>query len=68
MTVISQVKKTMANLQGAQSIIRTYSLHCQDQETRDMYSNALDVTTQIIKNLENRVKNLEFEEPQYKGF
>lgn len=67
MTVGSQVKQTLASLKGARGTLRVYSTQTKDDETRSKFSEALDVTSQIIDDLENRLKTLEFEEPQYKG-
>lgn len=68
MTVSSQVKQTLAGLKGAQGTLRIYSTQTRDEETKAVYSEVLEVTEDIIKDLEKRVQTLEFEEPQYKGF
>lgn len=67
MTVASQVKQTVASLKGARATLRVYSNQTREEETRAMYTDALEVTNSIIDDLENRLKTLEFEEPQYKG-
>lgn len=67
MTVISKVKQTLANLNGAGGTLRVYSLQEQNEEAKAIYRESLEVIDNIIKDLENRVDNLEFEEPQYKG-
>lgn len=67
MTVASQVKQTVASLKGARATLRVYSNQTRDEETRTVYTDALEVTNLIIDDLNNRVKTLEFEEPQYKG-
>mgnify|MGYP001193044938 CR=1 FL=1 len=68
MTVGSKVKQTVASLKGAQATLAMYaelSQHEADQKTFER--NALKVE-RIVKRLEERVKQLDFEEPQYKGF
>lgn len=67
MTVGSKVKQTLANLKGIQGTLRTYSVQSQKEEAKTVYKEALMVTGAAIKDLEDRLKVLEFEEPQYKG-
>lgn len=67
MTVASQVKQTLAGLNGIQGTLRAYFTQAQDTETKKVYDEALEVTKDIINDLEKRVQVLEFEEPQYKG-
>lgn len=67
MTVASQVKQTLAGLNGIQGTLRVYFAQAQDTETKNVYDEALEVTKEIINDLEKRVQVLEFQEPQYKG-
>lgn len=67
MTVASQVKQTLAGLQGVQGSLRIYTTQTRDEETKQIYTDALEVTADIINDLEKRVQVLEFQEPQYKG-
>lgn len=67
MTVASQVKQTLASLKGVQGTLRIYSTQTQDDETKSVFSEALEVTEDIVNDLEKRVQVLEFQEPQYKG-
>lgn len=67
MTVGSKVKQTLANLKGIQGTLRIYSVQSQKEEVKNAYKEAFTVTGSIINDLENRLKTLEFEEPQYKG-
>ncbi|ADK15151.1 MULTISPECIES: DUF1657 domain-containing protein [Clostridium] len=66
MTVGSQVKQTLAVLKGAESTLRVYSLQEQDKKVKNVYKEALDAVDGITKNLNDRLKYLEYEEPQYK--
>ncbi len=68
MTVSAKVKQTLANLKSTQSTLRLYSIQTIDENTKSTYEEALAVTNEVIKNLEERLKILEFEEPQYKGY
>lgn len=67
LTVASQVKQTLASLKGARGTLRVYSTQTRDEETRLMFTDAIEVTNTVIKDLEIRLQTLEFEEPQYKG-
>lgn len=67
MTVASQVKQTLAGLKGVQGTLRIYSAQTRDEETRSVFSEALETTGGIINDLERRLQVLEFQEPQYKG-
>ncbi|WP_432662940.1 DUF1657 domain-containing protein [Wukongibacter baidiensis] len=68
MTVGSQVKQTLASLKGTQGTLRIYSLQTQDKSAKAAYKEALEITNTIINDLEERLKHLEYEEPQYKGY
>lgn len=68
MTVGSKVKQTLANLKGTQSTLKIYSIQTQNEKVKSTYKEAIEITNEIIKDLEDRIKVLEFEEPQYKGF
>lgn len=67
MTVAAQIKKTVATLKGNQGTLRLYALQTQDQETKEVYQEVMDINGIIIKDLEERIQVLEYEEPQYKG-
>ncbi|GAB6156578.1 DUF1657 domain-containing protein [Desulfosporosinus burensis] len=67
MTVASQVKQTLATLKGARGTLNMYTAQTRDDETRSVYTNSLEITDNVIHDLEDRLKTLEFEEPQYKG-
>lgn len=67
MTVTSQVKQTLASLKGARGTLNMYSVQTRDDETQSVYTHSLEIADTIINDLEDRLKTLEFEEPQYKG-
>jgi hypothetical protein len=67
MTVALQVKQVLAALKGSQGTIRIYAAQARDDETRAVYDEALDTTTEIIHDLEGRLSAIELQEPQYKG-
>ena len=68
MTVSSQVKQAIAGLKGAQASFETFALETQNQQAKQLYTQAAKQTEQIINSIEPRVDQLESEEPQYKGF
>ncbi|MBC2581897.1 DUF1657 domain-containing protein [Clostridium sp. DJ247] len=67
MTVGSNIKQTLATLRNIQGTLRLYSVQEQNEAAKNAYIQSLDVTSEIITDLENRVKIMEFHEPQYKG-
>lgn len=68
MTVGAKVKQTAANLKSSQSTLRAYAVQAEDEETKAVFQEALERVQTIAMDLENRIKTLEFEEPQYKGY
>ncbi|QQE78156.1 DUF1657 domain-containing protein [Alicyclobacillus sp. SO9] len=67
MTVGSQVKQTLASLKGAQANFETFALQTQNQQAKQMYQDAATQTQTIVQQLEQRVTQMEQEEPQYKN-
>ena len=67
MTVGSKVKQTLASLKGIESTLRIYSTQSRNDEEKTVYKEELEKVEEIIKDIEDRLKVLEFEEPQYKG-
>lgn len=39
-----------------------------DEETKSVYEEALKTTGEVIRDMEDRIQILEFQEPQYKGY
>ncbi|TJY39640.1 DUF1657 domain-containing protein [Cohnella pontilimi] len=68
MTVSTQVKTTVASLKSAQASLEQFALNTQNQEAKQMFTDAATQTGQILQQIESRVQQLEQEEPQYKGF
>lgn len=67
MTVASKVNQTLASLKGIKSTLKIYSIQEQKKEAKDIYEDSLLETKEIIEDLENRIKVLELQEPQYKS-
>ena len=68
MTVSTQLKTCLASLKSAQANLEQFALNTQNQEAKSVFANAAQQTQQIIQEVENRVQQIEYEEPQYKGF
>ncbi|MFZ5640907.1 MAG: DUF1657 domain-containing protein [Bacillota bacterium] len=68
MTVGSNVKQTLSSLRGVRGTLEIYAAQTRDEQTRSAYKEALQTVSGIIHDVENRLKAIEFEEPQYKGF
>ncbi|TCP31782.1 uncharacterized protein DUF1657 [Scopulibacillus darangshiensis] len=65
MTVISQVKQTLAGLKSAQASLETFALGTDNKNAKQLYQNAAQQTQMIVNTLEPRVQEIEQEEPQY---
>lgn len=68
MTVASQLKQTLASLKNAEATLHTYALHHPDKSTKAEFEKCQQDIQEIITQLETRVQQIEFEEPQFKGF
>lgn len=68
MTVGSNVKTCLSSLKGIQADLESFALATQNQEAKQLYTNAAQQTQQVVDQVESRVSQLEAEEPQYKGF
>ena len=67
MTVSSQVKTCLASLKSAQASLEQFALNTLDEEAKSIFRNAAHTTEQIVEQVSSRVKQLEQQEPQYKG-
>lgn len=68
MTVASQVKQTIASLKGTRSTLDTFSTFEENEANKNILQQSTQQIGEVIDLLEQRVKHLEYEEPQYKGF
>jgi hypothetical protein len=67
MTVASQVKQTLAGLQKSQALLKIYAVQSRCPQAQLAFNEAYHETTEIIRQIEERLKHLELEEPQYRG-
>ncbi|CAM2872025.1 DUF1657 domain-containing protein [Paenibacillus sediminis] len=68
MTIASDVKTCLASLKSAQASLEQFALGTQNQQAKNLFTNAAQQTQSIVQQVESRVQQLENEEPQYKGF
>lgn len=68
MTVAAQIKQTLAGLKNAQASLESFALQTQNQQAKQLYTDAARQTESIVNTLEPRIQQMEKEEPQYKGF
>lgn len=68
MTIASQVKQCLATLKSAQSGFQTLALTSQDEKAKKEFHQSMLMMDEVIADMKKRVGELEYEEPQYKGF
>ncbi len=67
MTTASKLKQTLAGLKGAQATLKEYAEKSRHDEARAAFHDAQAVVGGIVEGLEERVSQIELEEPQFKG-
>ncbi|MBE4909437.1 DUF1657 domain-containing protein [Bacillus luteolus] len=68
MTVASQVKQTLASLKSMHASFQSLALTSIDEDAKRTFHEVMLTTEEIITDVKARVGELEYEEPQYKGF
>ena len=66
MTVINDVKTTLAGLKSAQASFETFALSTDNEQAKQLYKQAAQQTQSVVDSIEPRVQQIEQEEPQYK--
>ena len=66
MTVVSDVKTTIAGLKSAQASLETFSLGTDNEQAKQLYQDAAQQTQTIIDSIEPRLQQIQDEEPQYR--
>lgn len=67
MTVSSKLNETLCTLQGITSTLKIFAMQSDHQEIKNEFNDAVLLINQVTADLEQRIKTLEYEEPQYKG-
>lgn len=68
MTVGTQVREAIAGLKGVQASFEQFALQTENQNAKQVYINAAQQADAILKTVEQRMQEIEQEEPQYKQF
>lgn len=68
MTISGEVKQTLASLKGVKATLESFATIEENPDAKDILSRNTQRINDVINDLEKRVRLLEFEEPQYKGF
>lgn len=68
MTVSSQIKQTLSSLKSAQASLESFALETQNQQAKQLFTNAAQQTKNIVDTLEPRIQEIESQEPPYNGF
>lgn len=66
MTVINDVKTTIAGLKSAQASFETFALSTDNEQAKQLYQQAAQQTQTIVDSITPRIEEIQTEEPQYK--
>ncbi|MBT2647068.1 DUF1657 domain-containing protein [Bacillus sp. ISL-34] len=66
MTVINDVKTTLAGLKSAQASFETFALSTDNEKAKQLYQQAAQQTQTIVDSITPRIEEIQNEEPQYK--
>ncbi|HJV45487.1 MAG TPA: DUF1657 domain-containing protein [Bacillota bacterium] len=67
MTISSQVKQTLASLKNIEASLTAFSNLSTHEKTKQVFQENAQTAHHLVETMKNRVKELEMEEPQYKG-
>lgn len=68
MTVGSQVKQCLASLKSIEATLNNFAIKSEDEQARLTFHETCLKTRKVIKQIESRIGEIEFQEPEYKGF
>ncbi|MFD9627509.1 DUF1657 domain-containing protein [Peribacillus muralis] len=68
MTVIKDVKTTLAGLKSAQASLETFAFSTDNDEAKQLYQQAALQTQMIVDSITTRINEIQNEEPQYKQY
>ena len=66
MTIISNVKQTIATLKGIEAQLSILALNSQEEEAQKTFHDMMLLIEEVKNDLHNRQVEIELEEPQYK--
>ncbi|HEX6989829.1 MAG TPA: DUF1657 domain-containing protein [Bacillota bacterium] len=68
MTVGTRVKTALSNLKSVQADFESFALETQDQDAKQLWDDAAQQTRRVLERVEQRVRQMEEEEPAYRGY
>ncbi len=68
MTTYSKVRQTLASLEGAKATMDVYGQISQDEHARQLFRRNAQKLEIVLDRLQKRIREMELEEPQFKGF
>lgn len=68
MTVGTKVKTALSNLKSVQADFESFALETQDKDAKKLWADAARQTRQVLERVEQRVREMEREEPEYRGY
>lgn len=66
MTVITNLRQTVAGLKSAQASFETFALETDNKKAKQMFQAAAQQTQSVIDIVSPRINEIEQEEPQYR--
>ncbi len=66
MTVVNQVRQTVAGLKSAQASLESFALQTDNQKAKQMFQQAAQQTQMVVDSVNIRLQEIEDEEPQYR--
>jgi len=67
MTVATKVEKALAHLHQAQAAFEEFSLDTKNKQAKSMYGQAAKETEGLAQSLEQRLNQIQDEEPSYRN-
>jgi len=68
MTIGTKMHTTLASLEGAAAMIKTFALETEDKTAKQMFAQYAQQLDSISQGMASRVNYIEQQEPQYKVF
>ncbi|MCK1994145.1 DUF1657 domain-containing protein [Peribacillus muralis] len=68
MTIASDVKQCVSSLKGIEAGLSSLALRTQDDESKRILHETMLVVNEVMQEVQQRVGELEQQEPQYEGF
>ena len=66
MTVYSNVKQCFVSIEGMEAQLSSFALNSQDEQAQQTFHQAMLLMGEVKNDLQKRITELEFQEPQYK--